>query len=109
MVFGSIMNWVVFRTLDLTVSTIWWATKSTAYGVYSVGHYIIVPKNTYHPTDESFEMIPLMISNNDNSSNELLIIKEQLKEQTELLRNEIELLKAINQEKYQQMYETIKI
>lgn len=99
MVLGSIMNWVVFRTLDLTVSTIWWATKSTAYGVYSVGHYIIVPKNTYHPLDESFEMIPLMITDREN--NELVIIKEQLKEQTELLRNEIEILKSFNQQKNQ--------
>ena len=95
MVFGAIINWVVFRTLDLTVSTIWWATKSTAYGVYSVGHYIIVPKTTYHQRDESFEMI----TDNSNSNNELVIIREQLKEQTELLRNEIEFLKSINIQK----------
>ena len=95
MVLGSIMNWVVFRTLDLTASTIWWATKSTVYGVYYIGHYIIVPKN-YPKIDESFEMIQLMITDKEN--NELLVIKEQLKEQTELLREEIELLKSINKQ-----------
>ena len=88
MVLGAIVNWVVFRTLDFTTNAIWWATKTTVYGVYSVGHYMIVPISK-QSTSEAFEMIPLMITNTENK--ELVIIKEQ----NELLKNEVELLKTI--------------
>ena len=36
MVLGSILNWVVGRSLDLTVNTICWITQKTAYGIYYV-------------------------------------------------------------------------
>ena len=39
-----------------------------------------------------------IILDTDKENNELLVIKEQLKEQTELLREEIELLKSINKQ-----------
>ncbi len=88
MVLGAIVNWVVFRTLDFTTNAIWWATKTTVYGVYSVGHYMIVPR----PQAESFEMIPLMITGKENENEKELIF---IKEQNELLKEEVELLKTI--------------
>ncbi len=87
MVFGAIVNWVVFRTLDFTTNVIWWATKTTVYGVYSAGHYMIVPVSKKPISEvEAFEMIPLMITDK-----EFGIIKEQ----NELLKKEVDLLKII--------------
>jgi hypothetical protein len=85
MVFGAIVNWVVFRTLDFTTNVIWWATKTTVYGVYSAGHYMIVPVPK-QPISEAFEMIPLMITDKEF---------DVIKEQNELLKKEVELLKTI--------------
>ena len=78
MVIGSIVNWVVFRTLDLSASAIWWLTKSSVYGVYSIGHYMIVPKDIM---PEKIEMVHL-------TEKELLLFREHnelLKIQNKLL------------------------
>lgn len=78
MVIGSIVNWVVFRTLDLSASAIWWLTKTSVSGVYSIGHYMIVPKKD---PIEKLEMIHL-------TEKELLLFKEH----NELLRKQNQLL-----------------
>ena len=79
MVFGAIVNWVVFKTLDFTTNVIWWATKTTVYGVYSAGHYMIVPVSK-QSISETFEMIPLMITDKEF---------DVIKEQNELLKKEV--------------------
>jgi hypothetical protein len=79
MVLGSIVNWVVFRTLDLSAYAIWWLTKTSVYGAYSIGHYMIVPKNK---TFENMELVHL-------SEKELILFKEHnelLKKQNSLLQ-----------------------
>ena len=40
MVFGSILNWIVGRTLDFTLDRIIWVTKTTALGIITLGYYI---------------------------------------------------------------------
>jgi hypothetical protein len=88
MVLGSIVNWVVFRTLDLTAYTAWWLTKTTVSGVYYVGKYLVVPKNKnqtqnqFHIQEhELFEMIPIEYN------------IEYMKQQNDLLRQQNTILK----------------
>jgi hypothetical protein len=86
MVLGSIVNWVVFRTLDLTAYTAWWITKTTVSGVYSVGKYLVVPRNKnqiqYPARDqELFEMLPIEYN------------MEYMKQQNDLLRQQNTILK----------------
>ncbi len=38
MVLGSILNWIVSKTLDTTLDTIWWVIKKTG----QTGYYLIV-------------------------------------------------------------------
>lgn len=92
MVLGPIINWVVFRTLDLTVSTIYWVTTKTATGIYNVGHYLIVPKKEINSAnlDESFDMVSFKLSDINTVELELNLIKEQ----NQLLKQEIELIKT---------------
>jgi hypothetical protein len=93
MVLGSIINWVVFRTLDLSVNTILWVTQKTVVGVYNVGHYLIIPKKNINNDSlklkesiEYLEMLPLP-EIYELKQKELSLVKEQNK----LLRKEIEL------------------
>jgi hypothetical protein len=84
MVLGSIINWVVFRTLDLTVYTAWWITKTTASGVYSVSKYLVVPRNKKQnpiQDQELFEMLPIEYN------------MEYMKQQNDLLRQQNTILK----------------
>jgi hypothetical protein len=86
MVLGSIVNWVVFRTLDLTAYTAWWITKTTVSGVYSVGKYLVVPskknQNQNQIQDhELFEMLPIEYN------------MEYMKKQNDLLRQQNTILK----------------
>ncbi len=84
MVLGSIVNWVVFRTLDLTAYTAWWITKTSVSGIYSVGKYLIVPlKKTKNQMQdhELFEMLPIEYN------------MEYIKTQNDLLRQQNMILK----------------
>ena len=86
MVLGSILNWVVGRSLDLTVNTICWITQKTIYGIYCAGYYLIKKKENQI---------------NDIDKNDFQIIFFTKKEldilfnQNELLKKEIDLLKKI--------------
>ena len=87
MVFGSILNWVVGRSLDFTVNSAFWITQKTVYGIYCIGYYLIKKKpnnntNDNTNTNNEFEIIFL-------TKNELNILYEQNK----LLKTEIDLLK----------------
>ena len=78
MVLGSIVNWVVFRSLDLTVSTIWWVTTTTTSGLYNAGHYIIYRQSPYNNVNkEMLELMPISLLKEQN---------ELLKEQNSILR-----------------------
>ena len=88
MVLGSILDWVVFRTLDASTFTLWWITTKSitglANGVYSVGSYMIVPRKKTQ-IENSFEMLPL-------PEHEMMIIRQQndlLREQNKILRDAI--------------------
>ncbi len=61
MVFGSILNWIVGRTLDFTLDRIIWVTKTTALGIITLGYYI-TSRNTNkikNEQDQILELIPL--------------------------------------------------
>ena len=79
MVFGSILNWAVGRTLDFTFDTIWWITKSTGQGFYNAGYYLVISRQKNGITKDD-----LVLSNIDD-----------IKEQNELLKQEIILLKTL--------------
>lgn len=84
MVLGSIVNWVIFRTLDLTAYTAWWITKTTVSGVYSVGKYLVIPmkkKQNQINDSELFEMLPIEYN------------MEYMKKQNDLLRQQNAILK----------------
>ena len=86
MVLGSIVNGVVFRTLVLTAYTAWWITKTTVSGVYSVGKYLVVPRNKnqiqyQEQNQELFEMLPIEYN------------MEYMKQQNDLLRQQNTILK----------------
>lgn len=75
MVFGTIIDWTVYRTLDLTVGTLWWVTSATGRGIYNAGAYL-----TGYGTTEEEESL---------EETQLKILKEQnelLKEQNKLLK-----------------------
>jgi hypothetical protein len=87
MVFGSILNWIVGRTLDFTLDRIIWVTKTTALGIITLGYYI-TSRNTNKIKNEQeqiLELIPLT-----------KVEIEMLKEQNNILKEELELLKKIN-------------
>jgi hypothetical protein len=79
MVFGSILNWAVGRTLDFTFDTIWWITKSTGQGIYNAGYYLVISREKNSITKDD-----LVLSNLDG-----------IKEQNELLKQEIILLRKL--------------
>ncbi len=79
MVLGSILNWAVGRTLDFTFDTIWWITKSTGQGIYNAGYYLVISRKKNDITKDD-----LVLSNIDD-----------IKEQNELLKQEIVLLKKL--------------
>ncbi len=79
MVLGSILNWAVGRTLDFTFDTIWWITKSTGQGIYNAGYYLVISRQKNGITKDD-----LVLSNIDD-----------IKEQNELLKQEIILLKTL--------------
>lgn len=90
MVFGSILNWVVGRTLDFTFDTIWWITKSTGQGIYNAGYYLVISRQKNTLTNDD-----ILLSNIDD-----------IKEQNKLLKNGIILLeKLVSDEEYQEIKE----
>jgi hypothetical protein len=91
MVFGSILNWVVGKSLDITFDSIWWITKKTGQGLLNAGYYIVITRNQNDKDKDKNENIIMDEINNDLitiSKEELLVIKEQ----NELLKEEIKLL-----------------
>jgi hypothetical protein len=99
MVLGSIVNWVVFRTLDLTVYTAWWITKTTASGVYYAGKYLIPLNQSPYQTknnnknnknnNEEIEMTELNdILYHNNGIDYIKKQNELLKEQNSILKNQ---------------------
>ena len=93
MVLGSILNWVVGRSLDLTVNTICWITQKTAYGIYYVGYYLIKKKqNQINDIDNKIDNDIY----NENDFQIIFLTKNELNilySQNELLKKEIDLLK----------------
>jgi len=61
MVLGSILNWIVGRSLDFTVNSAFWLTQKTVYGIYSIGYYLIKKKpdnpDDNNSTNNEFEII----------------------------------------------------
>ena len=90
MVFGSILNWVVGKSLDMTFDSIWWITKKTGQGLLNAGYYIIITRNHNNKEDKDENIIMDEINKDFIiiSKEELLLIKEQ----NELLKEEIKLL-----------------
>ncbi len=100
MVFGSILNWVVGKSLDMTFDSIWWITKKTGQGLLNAGYYIIITRNHNNKEDkedkdkEDKDKDENIIMDEINK-NFIIISKEELlliKEQNELLKEEIKLL-----------------
>ncbi len=100
MVLGSILNWVVGRTLDFTLDSIIWITKTTGNGLLSSGYYLInYRKNQNQTTENQNQNQNQNIENNNLEMKELLnLTKEELeliKEQNQILKNEIINIKNI--------------
>uniref|UniRef100_A0A6C0E7L4 Uncharacterized protein n=1 Tax=viral metagenome TaxID=1070528 RepID=A0A6C0E7L4_9ZZZZ len=77
MVFGAIIDWTIYRTLDLTVGTLWWVASNTGYSIYNASCYLIGSKGSNSPDQTK------------KTNDDLVLLKEQnmlLKEQNELLR-----------------------
>ena len=89
MVLGSILNWVVGKTLDFTLYSILWATKKTGQGVLSLGYYVTsINSTTNTPNTEEtqlLELIPLT-----------KVEIEMLREQNNILKEELAILKKLN-------------
>ncbi len=95
MVFGSILNWIVGKSLDITFDSIWWVTKKTGQGLLNAGYYIVITRNQNDKDKENKDKENIIMDeiNKDLitiSKEELLIIKEQ----NELLKEEIKLLQS---------------
>ena len=94
MVFGSILNWVVGKSLDITFDSIWWITKKTGQGVLNAGYYIIISRNQNDKDKENKEKNKNIIM--DEINNDLIYLSKEefiaIKEQNELLKEEIKLL-----------------
>lgn len=94
MVFGSILNWVVGKSLDITFDSIWWITKKTGQGVLNAGYYIIISRNQNDKDKENKEINKNIIM--DEINNDLIYLSKEefiaIKEQNELLKEEIKLL-----------------
>jgi hypothetical protein len=74
MVLGTIIDWTIYRTLDLTVVTALWVLSSAGTGIYNTGRYLAGYSNDTPP----------------ESKKEIIHLTEQnklLKEQNELLRH----------------------
>lgn len=81
MVLGTIIDWTIYRTLDLTVVTLWWITKKTGLGIYSAGTYITGYGSESHK--EEIEEIELKKIQTLKEENKLL------KEQNEILKTKL--------------------
>jgi hypothetical protein len=86
MVFGSILNWAVGRTLDFTLDSILWITKTTGQGIITLGYY--VTSRNSKQKDEKEQLIELR----ELTKAEI----EMLREQNNILKEELEILKKIN-------------
>jgi hypothetical protein len=93
MVLGSILNWIVGKSLDMTFDSIWWVAKKTGQGFFNAGYYIVITRNQNDNDKENKDKENIIMDeiNKDLitiSKEELLVIKEQ----NELLKEEIKLL-----------------
>jgi hypothetical protein len=93
MVFGSILNWVVGKSLDITFDSIWWITKKTGQGVLNAGYYIIISRNQNDKENKDKNKENIIM---DEINKDLITISKEefiaIKEQNELLKEEIKLL-----------------
>lgn len=95
MVFGSILNWIVGKSLDITFDSIWWITKKTGQGVLNAGYYIIITRNQNDKENKDKDKDKENIIMDEINKDLITISKEELlaiKEQNELLKEEIKLL-----------------
>jgi len=98
MVFGSILNWIVGKSLDITFDSIWWVTKKTGQGLLNAGYYIVITRNQNdkdkNKDKENKEKNEKIIM--DEINNDLICLSKEefiaIKEQNELLKEEIKLL-----------------
>jgi hypothetical protein len=98
MVFGSILNWIVGKSLDITFDSIWWVTKKTGQGLLNAGYYIVITRNQNdkdkNKDKENKEKNENIIM--DEINNDLICLSKEefiaIKEQNELLKEEIKLL-----------------
>jgi hypothetical protein len=80
MVLGTVIDWTVYRTLDLTVGTLWWVATNTGFGIYNAGCYLAGYNNK-----------PIEQNSKESHKEDLILLKEQnmlLKEQNELLKKQ---------------------
>ncbi len=92
MVLGSILNWVVGRTLDFTLDSAIWITKKTGNGLLYTGYYLI----NYRKQQNNNEIQNENNNQNQNQNENNIEMKELLnltKEELHLLREENQNLK----------------
>ena len=83
MVLGSILNWAVGRTLDFTLDSAIWITKTTGNGLLYAGYYLINYRKTQN--------------NQNNQENQENQHNLEIKELLNLTKEELQLLKEQNQ------------
>jgi hypothetical protein len=84
MVLGSILNWVVGRTLDFTLDSAIWITKTTGIGLINAGYYLVNYRN--QTNQNQIEDTNKQIQELLNLTKDEIII---LREQNQLLKKEI--------------------
>ena len=87
MVLGSILNWVVGRTLDFTLDSAIWITKTTGNGLINAGYYLVNYRKQSNQSNQT------QIEDTNKQIQELLnLTKDEimiLREQNQLLKKEI--------------------
>ena len=87
MVLGSILNWAVGRTLDFTLDSAIWITKTTGNGLLYAGYYLINYRKSQNQNNKNNQEN----QNNQNNQNNL-----EIKELLNLTKEELQLLKEQN-------------
>ncbi len=89
MVLGSILNWVVGRTLDFTLDSILWVTRTTGQGIITLGYYVTSRNAKQNDGKNEKEHL---IELRELTKAEI----EMLKEQNNILKEELVILKKLN-------------
>lgn len=84
MVLGTVIDWAVFRTLDLALGVVCWVTYKTGQGIYALGTYMLGSKDP-KKDQKLIEYQPILLSEED---------LEKLHKENELLKEQNKLLKS---------------